>query len=401
MSSAESSPVGLEAGSADFRRANLALATGGFTCFSLLYGTQPVLPQLTHEFGISPATASFSVAAGTLAMALLLIPLSLIADRYGRERLMRWGLAGAALFACASALAPNFFLLVCCRALLGACIAGVPAAAMAYLGEEFAPNARGRAMGLYIAANALGGMSGRFLAALVTGWLDWRYGLAALGLLGFAAAGLFWRLLPPARHFKARSLAPRLLMADVGRIYKDPGLPWLFVTAFLIMGSFVGLYNYLGFRLSLAPYHLGPAAIGAIFLLYAVGSASSALAGHLVDRLGRHTIVLVMSLCMALGIGITLASQLAFIILGLAIFTFGYFAVHAVASGWVGRRAGPRRGLVSALYLSSYYLGGSVIGSAAGWPWIHGGWPGVVVTLLGCVTLVIAIAFYLRRIPEN
>ncbi|HET7776278.1 MAG TPA: MFS transporter [Azospira sp.] len=392
---------GLQTGTAEFRRANLALATGGFTCFALLYGTQPVLPQLTHEFAISPATASLSVAAGTLAMALLLIPLSLIADRYGRERLMRFGLFGAALFACASALMPNFLLLLFCRAALGACIAGVPAAAMAYLGEEMAPNARGRAMGLYIAANALGGMSGRFLAALVTDWWDWRHGLAALGLLGVLAAYTFWRLLPPARHFTPRSLEPKLLLGDVGRIYADPGLPWLFVTAFLIMGSFVGLYNYLGFRLSLPPYGLGPAAIGAIFLLYAVGSASSALAGQLVDRLGRSRIVLLMSLCMALGIGITLAPTLPLIIFGLAVFTFGYFAVHAVASGWVGRRAGPRRGLVSALYLSSYYLGGGVIGSATGWPWIHGGWPGVAAALLGCVAAVVAIAVYLSRIAES
>lgn len=391
----------LEVGSAEFRRANLALAIGGFTCFALLYGTQPLLPELARDFGIAPATASLSVAAGTAAMALLLIPLSLIADRFGRERLMRCGLFGAALFALASALATDFFLLLLCRAALGACIAGVPAAAMAYLGEELAPTARARAMGFYIAANALGGMSGRFLAALVTDWLDWRYGLASLGLVGLAAAASFWRLLPPARHFAPRSLQPRLLLGDLRQIFADPGLPWLFATAFLIMGAFVGVYNYLGFRLSLAPYGFGPAAIGAIFLLYAVGSVSSAWAGHLTERHGRRRIVLLMSIGMAAGIATTLAASLPLIILGLAVFTFGFFAVHAVASAWVGRRAGPRRGLVAALYLSCYYLGGSVIGSAAGWPWSFAGWPGVVAALLACVAAVIAIAIFPGRMAEH
>lgn len=383
------------------RRANLALAIAGFTCFSLLYGTQPVLPQLSHDFRVSPGLASLSVSAGTAAMAFLLIPLSLIADRYGRERLMKLGLLGAAAFAFASALAPDFLLLLASRAGLGACIACVPAAAMAYLGEELALEARGRAMGVYIAANALGGMSGRFLAASVTEWLNWRYGLASLGLLGTLAALTFWRLLPPARQFTPHSLQPRLLFADVRRIYADPGLPWLFMMAFLFMGAFVGIYNYLGFRLSIAPYGLGPAAIGAIFLLYAVGSISSAWAGHLADRLGRRFIILAMSVCMALGIAITLAGSLPLIVLGLAIFTFGYFAVHAVASGWVGRRAGARRGLVSALYLSSYYLGGSVIGTLTGWPWSHAGWPGVAAALLGCVGAVLVIAIYLGRIAED
>lgn len=379
----------------------MALAIAGFTCFSLLYGTQPVLPQLSHDFGVSPGLASLSVSAGTAAMAFLLIPLSLIADRYGRERLMKLGLLGAAAFAFASALAPDFLLLLVSRAGLGACIACVPAAAMAYLGEELALEARGRAMGIYIAANALGGMSGRFLAASVTEWLNWRYGLASLGLLGTLAALAFWRLLPPARHFTPHSLQPRLLFADVRRIYTDAGLPWLFMMAFLFMGAFVGIYNYLGFRLSVAPYGLGPAAIGAVFLLYAVGSISSAWAGHLADRLGRRFIILAMSVCMALGIAITLAASLPLIVLGLAIFTFGYFAVHAIASGWVGRRAGARRGLVSALYLSSYYLGGSVIGTLTGWPWSHAGWPGVVVALLACVGTVLVIAIYLGRIAED
>ncbi len=393
--------VGLQAGTGEFRRAILALAIGGFTSFALLYGTQPILPQLTHDFDISPSTASLSVSAGTAAMALLLIPLSLLADRYGRERLMKFGLLGAALFALASVLAPNFFLLLLCRVGLGACIAGMPAAIMAYQGEEIAVNARGRAMGIYIAANALGGMSGRFLVALVTEWLDWRYGLAALAVVGILAAWAFWRLLPPPRWFKPQSLQPRLLFADVRGIYRDIGLPLLFLTAFLIMGAFVSLYNYLGFRLILPPYNLGPAAIGAIFLLYAMGSVSSAWAGFLADRLGHRTILLLMSLCMAAGTLITLSSRLPLIILGVAIFTIGYFAAHSIASGWVGRRAGSRRGLVSALYLSSFYLGASVIGSASGRLWSYAAWPGLVAAMLACVGTVIVIALYLGWVTER
>ena len=385
----------------DSLRAQLALALAGFTCFALLYGTQPILPQLTDEFGVSPATASLTVAAGTAAMAILLIPLSLFADRYGRERLMRWGLAGAGAFAFGTALAPDFLLLFLCRIGLGASIAGVPAAAMAYLGDEIPPERRARAMGLYIAANALGGMSGRFIVAGVTEWLDWRYGLAALGVIGTASAIVFWRLLPPARHFTPRSMQPRALAADLRAIAADPGLPKLFGIGFLVLGIFVGAYNYLGFRLSQPPYGLGPGAIGAIFALYAIGSASSAWTGYAMGRLGRSRILLGAAFAMCAGILVTLAAPLVVVILGLAIFTIGFFAVHTVASAWVGRRGGARRGLVSALYLSGYYLGASVIGSAAGWPWSTAGWPGVVAVLLACTAVLIAISLSLRRLAED
>jgi YNFM family putative membrane transporter len=196
-------------------------------------------------------------------------------------------------------------------------------------------------------------------------------------------------------------MAPAVLWQDIIRIYKDPGLPWLFTTAFLIMGAFVSIYNYLGFRLSAEPYDLGPAAIGAIFLLYAVGSASSALAGHLVDHYGRSVIMRGMIAAMAIGVLGTLDNHLGVIIIGLALFTFGYFATHAIASGWVGARAGERRGLVSALYLSSYYLGSSFLGSTSGPLWTYFAWPGMVAGLMLCVCLVFAVALYLTKLERS
>ena len=388
----------LQAGTREFRRANWALILGGFACFTLLYGTQPILPQFTEAFDISPTMASLTVSAGTLSLAFLLIPLSMLSDKFGRAPLMKIALLGATLFAWASALAPDFEWLVLSRAGVGACIAALPAAAMAYLGEEIAPGARGRVMGMYIAGNALGGMFGRFLSAVVTQYSNWHVGLMALAMTGVLCTILFWRLLPPARHFKSRSLAPMALWQDIRRIYTDPGLPWLFCTAFLIMGAFVSIYNYLGFRLSEAPYHLGPAAIGAVFLLYAVGSASSAWAGHLADRYGRGKIMLWMISAMAVGVLATINAELGIIVLGLAIFTFGYFATHAIASGWVGFRAGERRGLVSALYLSSYYLGSSFLGSTSGPLWTHYHWAGMVAGLMVCVSLVFLIGIYLTRL---
>ena len=175
-----------------------------------------------------------------------------------------------------------------------------------------------------------------------------------IGAAGFLAALVFWRALPSAQRFSPGSLQPAILLRDVRKLFSDPCLPWLFVTGFLIMGSFLGIYNYLGFRLSAAPYFLGPTAIGAFFLLYAVGSVSSTWAGQRINRLGRQRLILYMSLTMSVGVLITLFSSIVLIIAGLGVFTFGYFGLHAVASGWVGQRGGTRKSLVSSLYLSSY-----------------------------------------------
>jgi len=121
----------LEAGSEGYRRANLAMFVAGFACFAMLYGTQPILPLLVEVFGVSPATASLSVSAGTITLAAMLIPASLLSDRFGRQAVMRCSLVAAAVFATLSALVSDFTQLLLLRGLLGLAIAGVPAAAMA------------------------------------------------------------------------------------------------------------------------------------------------------------------------------------------------------------------------------------------------------------------------------
>ena len=165
------------------------------------------------------------------------------------------------------------------------------------------------------------------------------------------------------------------------------------------MGGFVGLYNFLGFRLLEPPYGLGQSAIGAIFLLYLVGTWASAASGRLAERRGRRKVLWPMVAVMGTGLALTLAQPLWLVISGVGVFTFGFFAAHALASGWVGRRAGERRALASALYLSSYYLGASVLGSLAGTAWTGWHWEGVAALVGLCVLLTGVCALWLRQLP--
>jgi hypothetical protein len=61
--------------------------------------------------------------------------------------------------------------------------------------------------------------------------------------------------------------------------------------------------------------------------------------------------------------------SLPVVAIGILLVTIGFFGAHAVASGWVGRLAGDAKGHASSLYLLSYYMGSSFVGSAGGWFW--------------------------------
>src|SRR5262249_19541069 len=155
----------------------------------------------------------------------------------------------------------------------------------------------------------------------------------------------------------------------------------LFALALLLMGSFVSLYNYLGFRLGAAPFALSHAGIGAIFLLYVVGMAASPWAGRRADRQGSAPVLARMLALMAAGLALTAFDLLPAIVAGVALFTFGFFGAHAVASAWVGRIARHARALAAATYLTLYYFGASAMGWLGGHAWAAGRWAGVLAFL--------------------
>ncbi|GGY26183.1 MFS transporter [Paludibacterium paludis] len=389
----------LEFGSPAYRRTALAMFFGGFATFAMLYGPQPLMPMLSRVFGLSAAAASTVLSGATGSMALMLLPASLLADRIGRKPVMNTALFLSAGLTLLAALAPGFAALVAVRVLFGIVLSGIPAVGMAYLSEEVAPGALGKAMGLYIAGNALGGMSGRFLGALAADALGWRAAMLLLGLVGLAAAFTFWKSLPPSRHFQPARADWRAIGRAAGRHFSDAGLPFLFACAFLLMGAFVSLYNYLGYRLESAPFSLRPGLVGLMFSLYLLGMFSSAWAGGLSDRFGRRNVLWLMIVLMGSGLALTLADTLWLIAPGVGLFTFGFFAAHSVASSWVGLRARDARALASAWYLAAYYLGSSLVGSVSGFAWGHGAWPGVALLLAGLLAVCLAISLKLRGLP--
>jgi len=386
-------PHPLVRGTPAYRRMSLGLLTAGFTTFSLLYGVQPLLPLFTTEFNLTAAEASLAVSFATGPMAVAILVAGIISDRVGRRPLMVASLFSAALLTIASAVLPGWHMLLAMRFLTGVALAGVPAIAMAYIAEEVDGPSIGAAMGLYIAGSAIGGMAGRLGVSVLTQLFGWRLGLGGIGVTALLAAILFWRAVPHSRGFVPRRHDLRSLGAGALRIFTDAALPLLYAEAFLLMGIFVTVYNYVGFRLLAPPYSLSHAAVGAIFLLYIVGSFSSAWVGALAGRLGRRKTFWAPIVALIIGIALTAAGPLAVIILGIGVVTAGFFGAHSVASSWVSRRARADRGQASSFYLLFYYLGSSILGSVGGVAWSHDKWPGVAVfsAVLGVAALGIAV----------
>lgn len=387
----------LAPGVTGYRRMSFALFAAGVAAFALLYSTQALLPAVSADFAVTAGQASWTVSAATGALALCVLPLSALSERFGRSRMMTVSLTIAVVVGMLVPFAPDLGWLVALRAVQGAALAGLPASAMAYLAEEVRPKALVAAIGLFVAGNSIGGMSGRVLTGWVAQAWGWRAALAAVGLLAVLCAVVFRLLLPRARHFTPGSLSPRALAWTVRGHLADPLLCRLYAIGALFMTVFGAVYTVIGYRLVEEPFSLPQGIVGSVFLVYLVGTASSAAAGKLVARAGRRGALYLAVATTAAGLLLSLADVLAAVLLGLVLITAGFFAGHAVASSSVSRTAKTGRAQASALYQSAYYLGSSAGGTLGAVAFHAGGWEATVVLSLLAVLGVVSITLYGTR----
>ncbi|MCE7078623.1 MFS transporter [Streptomyces sp. ST2-7A] len=378
-------------------RMNLALFGIGLASFAMLFSTQSLLPEIAAGFGVRPDAATWTISAATIALALAVVPLSLLSERFGRRRTMTASVGAALALAFVIPFAPDLSTLVVLRALQGAAIAGIPASAVAYLSEELDGRAMAGAVGLFIAGNSVGGMTGRILSGWVAEGWGWRAGLASVTVLALIGVALYRALIPASRNFTARTLRLRPAAASLGCHLRNGLLLRLYAIGGLLMAAFSAVYTAIAFRLSEAPFDLSAGLIGSIFVIYLVGTCSSSITGPGMSRLGRRGALYIGIGAVVAGLLVSTIDHLAAVIVALVLITGGFFFGHAVASSSVGRTATEARAQASALYQVTYYLGASVGGLLGALTYHHARWDGTVAFSLIALLAAAGITLYATR----
>jgi predicted MFS family arabinose efflux permease len=360
-----------------------------------------VLPLIARDLGVTPAESALTISVATGGLALTVLPWASVAERIGRLPAMRVALLVSAVLSVVAAVAPTFEVLMVVRFLGGAALGAVPALAVAYIHDRTTGSAATVAAAAYVSGTTIGGAAGRILAGLLSDELGWRTALLVVSGVSFASAVLFVVLAPPARVRGGTGDALRW-REKIGRALADPTLRVLFAVTVLLVGVFVAVYNYLGFRLEAPPFLIPPALASLIFLTYLAGTASSRVAGWSSTRLGRRTVVLVGLGAMAAGLLLMLSDTVPVLLIGLALFTAGFFGCHATATAWVGARAEREwRGHASALYTIAFYSGSAVGSWLLGLAFEAGGWPLLSGIALGALAIVAIGVASLRSATER
>ncbi|WP_417529163.1 MFS transporter [Marinomonas shanghaiensis] len=380
----------IEVGSSVFWRGTVALIIGSFMIFANVYVTQPLLPMIANEFAISPLQASGSFTITTLTLGISLLFYGPISDALGRKGIMVMTMVGITLTTFCLSLAQSYESLLALRALQGFFLAGLPAIAVAYLGDEYTPEALMVAVGLYISGNTLGGIGGRLIGGFVGEWLGRSATFGVMSAISLFCLLAFYILLPKSQHFEPKPLRIGHIVMNMKGHLQNRRL----LTCYLIGGFsffiFINQYSYVTFVLEAEPYNLTAKYVGLLFLTYLSGTLGSAISGKLAKRWSQPNIMVLGTCIFMLGSLVTLGDSLLAIILGLLINSFGFFLCHSTASGFVSRNATHAKASASSLYLVFYYLGASLGGFYLDPFWQADGWTGVIIgswIVLGFVVL--------------
>jgi MFS transporter, YNFM family, putative membrane transport protein len=362
----------------------------GFAAFLDLYSTQPLLPLLARTFRASNFAVSLTVTAPTIAVALAAPYIGRLADRFGLRRVIVGSAVALAAATLLAATAATLWQLIGWRFLQGIATPGLFASAVAYIHDEWPASRTGRVTAAYVSGTVVGGVTGRLLGGVVSNDLGWPASFLVLGVLGIAVAGALWLWLAPARD---RASAGRPSGGSWQRHLRQPQLLATYAVGFCMLCTQIAMFTYVPFLLAAPPFSLSTSALGLLFLTYITGAVVTPFAGTGIDVYGHRAVLIgALALCAA-GALLTLVPSLPAVAAGLSTFATGVFCAQAASSSHVAHHAERDRALAIGLYVTCYYVGGTVGGAVPAGLWTLGRWPACVAFILGIELTMLAIAW--------
>jgi YNFM family putative membrane transporter len=377
----------------------VALYLATLAIYANMYITQPLLPLLSATFQVEPATAGLSVAAVVIAIACASSAYGPLGERFGRKQVMVGSCLLLAIPTFVCAFAPSFAWLLFFRSLQGVFIPGITAVSVAYLGEQFPPDRLGALVGGLISASVAGGLVGR----VASGWLaelaGWQAPFILFSGVTLISAGAMAVTLTPSKPNAPASWvhAYRGMFQHV----QNPALLGAFIIGATLFFGFIGVFTYLPYHLTAAPYRLSTGATATIYLVYTAGVIISPIAGRLSARITQRTLMAIGIAVAMSGMLLTLNAALELIILGLIVLCLGMFTAQAIAPAYVNTTAPSNKGGANALYLMFYYIGATFGASLPGIAWQWFSWPGVVAICVGALVVALVANWWLCRDPRT
>ena len=365
--------------------ARLALFLCGCAAFLNLYATQSILQVFAEQFDIGVKAAGWSITVTTLAVAITAPFVSRLTGRFEQRTVISVAALLLAVPALMTANASSFAEVLVWRFVEGMLIPVVFATSVAYIGDRWRGGTVTEVTSLYVAGTVLGGFAGRFVTGVMTEYVGWREAFELLAVLSLMVGGFIQFLLPSSRP------RPVQVKAPASSVFRKPLLA-AYAVGFCVLFSQVAAFTYAGLYLGLPPFNLGPAALGALYMVFLLALVVIPIAGRLSKTRPHAELLTVAAVLGIVGSALTLVQSLWCIVLGLALSSTGVFLAQAAANAFTTATAGDNKTAAVGVYLTCYYLGGSCGAIVPALLWERWGWAGCVGLIITFQLLTLLIA---------
>ncbi|HWI36614.1 MAG TPA: MFS transporter [Burkholderiales bacterium] len=342
------------------RRDVFLLSAAAFASSASLRATDPLLPLIADDYGVTTGAAAGAATAFALAYGLLQVIYGPLGDRFGRYRLIAMAAFVSAFCSAACALAPDLRSLVAARFVAGATIGAFIPLSVAWIGDTFPYAQRQSLLARYLIGQIVGIGFGTALSGSLAERFGWRaiFGLLAAVLLVLA---LFLALEARRQPRPAARTSMMASFARMPRLLKRWALASIIVTAFcegfFIFGALAFVALYFQRR-----YGVGPAASGMLVALYALGGMLYAtVAPRALRAFGEIGLATIGGVALAAGYALLAASPwLVPAAAGLIAIGGGFYMFHTTVQTRLTEVEQKERGSAVALFATFLFTGQAI-----------------------------------------
>ncbi len=361
------------------------------------YYNQPLLGDIAREFKISESLANKVATLTILGYAVGLFLLVPLGDKFRKKKLIVYDFAVIIASLLVFGFSTHIYTMLAASFMIGLSSV-VPQMLVPLAAQLSLPEERSKNIGIVMTGLLTGILASRAISGVMGEYFGWRimfYVAAGLMLL-IALLNVFFLpdVLPT---FKGSYKA--LMRSLVKLIRKRPDLRSASLRGGLSLASFQVFWTTLIFHLERPPFEAGSDVAGLLGLVGISGALAAAYVGRVVDRMNKKTLLIISTLLMLLAwffFGVWGLSYVG-IIIGIFVLDVGLQAIHITNQSIIFSRDTHATNRVNTVYMTAYFLGGSLGAYVAGKLWEYYAWGGVVVSGAFFVCLLLLFLF----IPEH
>ena len=342
-----------------------------------LYYNQPLLNVMRHELGVSEFKTNLIAMITQVGYALGLLFIVPLGDLFQRKKIILTNFTLLIFSLLAIAVAPNIYIIWAASLITGIC-SMIPQIFVPIASQFSRPENKGRNVGIVISGLLTGILGSRVVSGFVGEILGWRemYFIAA-GLM-LVCAIIVLKVLPDIRPTFQGKYAD--LMKSLFSLVKDyPALRVYSVRAALAFGSFLAMWSCLAFKMGEAPFYANSDVIGILGLCGIAGALTASFVGKYVKRVGIRNFNYLGCVLIILAWGFLhfCGNSYAGIIAGVILIDIGMQCIQLSNQTSIFEICPSASNRVNTIFMTTYFIGGSLGTFLAGSCWHAWGWTGV------------------------